>query len=332
VHKYLRAGIRSGVNRGNSMPILTSRGCPYTCAFCSSPDMWGTSYVSRSAAKVVDEIQFLMENYGATNVDLRDLTAMLKKNWIRAFHTEVTTRKVNFTWQIPQGMRSEVLDAETLQLLHETGCRNLGYALESVSAPIITRMQKKVVPERLMRSVREAVRLGIRLDVFFIVGYPGETKWDHLAYLRSILRLAVMGADAVSIMQFNPYPGSSDYYRFRNEGRIDFADDAYVYSSLLRTRGQSPATQSAFSPRYLNAYLLLSQLCFWGLQFLVRPSKLLRSGWNVLHSREETILDQFLVVKTRQWLGLRRRLRSAAGFGAGAFPPIPTTTTAHKRS
>jgi radical SAM superfamily enzyme YgiQ (UPF0313 family) len=310
VQKYLEAGIRSGVNRGRSMPILTSRGCPYTCAFCSSPEMWGTSYVSRSPARVVDEIESLIRRYGITNVDLRDLTAMLKKSWIRAFHAEVKSRNVEFTWQIPQGMRSEVLDAETLRLLHETGCRNLGYALESVSAPIITRMRKKVVPERLMRSVREAVDLHIRLDVFFIIGYPGETVWDHLAYLRSIVRLAVMGVDAVSVMQFNPYPGSSDYFGFRKDGKIDFGDDNYVYSSLFRTLGQNPSTRSAFSDRYLNAFLLVCQLSFWGLQFLVRPWRLLRSAWNVLRSREETVLDQFLVVKMRQWLGLgRNRVR-----------------------
>jgi radical SAM superfamily enzyme YgiQ (UPF0313 family) len=220
-------------------------------------------------------------------------------------------------------MRSEILDAETLELLHQTGCRNLGYALESVSAPIITRMQKKVVPERLMRSVREALRLRIRLDVFFIIGYPGETVWDHLAYLRSIVRLAVMGADAVSVMQFNPYPGSSDYFRFRKEGKIDFADDDYVYSSLFRTLGQNPSTRSAFSDRYLNTFLFLCQLSFWGLQFLVRPWRLARSGWNVLNAREETVLDQFLVVKMRQWFRLGKRLRGAI---APAFSPISATT------
>src|SRR6185436_20633560 len=128
------------------------------------------------------------------------------------------------------------------------------------------------------------------------------------------------------VMQFNPYPGSSDYYRFRQDGKIDFDDDNYVYSSLFRTLGQNPSTRSAFSDRYLNAFLLLCQLSFWGLQFLVRPWRLLRSGWNMLRSREETVLDQFLVVKLRQWFGVGAKLHGVTTPGAGASPPMPTAT------
>ncbi len=312
VEQYVEARIRSGVYRGPSLPILTSRGCPYTCAFCSSPAMWGTAYVARTPARVLDEIEFLMQRYRVTNFDLRDLTAVLTKKWIKEFHAQVTTRKVHFTWQIPQGTRSENLNRETLTLMYETGCRNFGYALESVSPQIITRMRKRVVPSRMFSSIREALHLGFRLDVFFIIGYPTETRWDHLAYLRAVVRLAWMGADIVSLMQFNPYPGSEEYFRFRRDGRIRFDDDSYVYSSLFRTTGRYDATRDfAFSETYLLLFQTTCLLLFWSIQFLVRPWRIARVGWNLVRLREETILDQFLVVKLRQWLRVARRWRSA---------------------
>jgi len=307
VEQYLEAGIRSGVNRGRSLPLLTSRGCPFTCAFCSAPGMWGTEYMSRSPGKLLDEAQFLMRKYHVTNFDFRDLTAVLSKSWIRAFHAEVTARDVRFTWQIPQGTRSESLDRETLRLLYETGCRNFGYALESVSPHVITRMQKKVVPARLLASIREALRLPLQIEIFFIIGYPSETLRDHLAYLRAVVHLAWMGAHSLGVMQFNPYPGSEDYFRFRAEGKIHFDDDDYVYSSLFRSVGQNRSTHSSFSPAYLSAFQFLCLIVFWAVQFAVRPWRLLRVAWNLLCSREESILDQFLVVKTRQWLRLRKR-------------------------
>ncbi len=310
VAAYLESGIMSGVNRGPSMPLLTSRGCPFSCAFCSAPAMWGTTYVSRSPDKVVDEIEALMRRYGATNFDFRDLTAALTKKWIRAFHGEVTARRLEFTWQIPQGTRSENLDGEALQLMYETGCRNFGYALESVSPHVITRMRKKVVPQRLMASVAEALRLPLRLEVFFIIGYPGETYGDHLAYLRAIVRLAWMGMHAISLIPFNPYPGSEEYIRFRAAGAITF-DDGYVYSSLLRTMGQNPTTRSAFSDRYLVAYEFFCLIVFYTLQFAFRPWRPLRLAWNILRSRQETILEQFVAVKARQWLRVGRRWASA---------------------
>jgi radical SAM superfamily enzyme YgiQ (UPF0313 family) len=306
VARYLGAGMRSGVNRGPSLPILTSRGCPFTCAFCSAPEMWGTAYYSRSPRHLLDEIEHLMRTYGATNFDFRDLSAAISKKWIRAFRDEVVTRGARFTWQIPQGMRSESLDRDSLRLLHESGCRNFGYALESVSPTVISRMQKKVVPERMFGSIREALRLDFSLEVFFIIGYPGETRADHWAYLRAIVRLAAMGVQSLSVMQFNPYPGSRDYRQFHAEGKIGFDDDSYVYSSLFRGSGQNPDTHSAFSSRYLVTFGLFSLVLFWLLQFLIRPWRFFRMLWNLARAREETILEQFLVVKTNQWRRQRR--------------------------
>ena len=306
VERYLDAGMRSGVNRGRSLPLLTSRGCPFTCAFCSAPEMWGTTYQGRAPGPLVDEIEHLVATYRVDNFDFRDLSAAISKKWIRAFRDEVVGRGVRFTWQIPQGMRSESLDREALHLLYESGCRNFGYALESVSPTVITRMQKKVVPERLFASIREALREGFSLEVFFIIAYPGETRADHWAYLRAIVRLALMGVQSLSVMQFNPYPGSQDYQRFRAEGLIDFDEDSYMYSSLFRGSGQNPGTHSAFSSRYLVAYGLFCLVLFWLVQFAVRPWRPLRMLWNLARAREETILEQFLVVKTRQWRRQRR--------------------------
>ena len=312
IARYLGAGMRSGVNRGPSLPLLTSRGCPFTCAFCSAPEMWGTTYVGRSPKPLVDEIEPLMRTYGATNFDFRDLSAAIGKKWIRAFRDEVVARGLQFTWQIPQGMRSESLDRGALRLLYESGCRNFGYALESVSPAVITRMQKKVVPTRMFASIREALRIGLSLEVFFIIGYPGETRADHWAYLRAIVRLAAMGVQSLSVMQFNPYPGSQDYQRFRAEGKINFDDDSYVYSSLFRGSGQNPDTHSAFSRHYLVAFGLFCLVLFWLLQFLFRPWRPLRMLWNLARAREETILEQFLVVKTKQWRRQRRVPASAS--------------------
>lgn len=312
VENYLQARIASGVFRGRSLPLLTSRGCPYTCAFCSSPAMWGTTYIARSPAKVLDEIELLIDKYRLDNFDLRDLTSMLKKSWIKEFHAEVKTRNLRFTWQIPQGTRSEILDRETLELMYDSGGRNFGYALESVSPHVITRMRKKVVPDRLLKSVDEALRLGFRLDIFFIIGYPGETYWDHLAYLRAMMRLGWKGAQAVSVMQFNPYPGSSDYFSLRQQNKIHFEDEDYVYSSLFRTRGQYAKQESSFSNRYLLAFESTCLLLFWSIQFLVRPWRVAGHLQSLMRDRQETVLDQFLAVKARQWFDLRGRMTRLA--------------------
>ncbi|HEX4048233.1 MAG TPA: cobalamin-dependent protein, partial [Elusimicrobiota bacterium] len=82
---YFRVGEGHGVERGRSMPLVATRGCPYQCTFCSSPLMWTTRYVMRDVSKLADEIEHGMKAYRADNVDFYDLTAIVKKDWILAF-------------------------------------------------------------------------------------------------------------------------------------------------------------------------------------------------------------------------------------------------------
>ena len=70
-----------GVNRGRSMHVLGTRGCPYKCTFCSSPQMWTTKYVVREPEDVVDEIVEYVERYGVQNVNFVDLTAATNRKW-----------------------------------------------------------------------------------------------------------------------------------------------------------------------------------------------------------------------------------------------------------
>ncbi len=82
----------NGMNIGRSMPLLATRGCPYQCTFCSSPQMWTTRYIPRDPILVVDEIQHHMERYNVTNFDFQDLTAVVKRSWVIKFCNELILR------------------------------------------------------------------------------------------------------------------------------------------------------------------------------------------------------------------------------------------------
>jgi radical SAM superfamily enzyme YgiQ (UPF0313 family) len=85
LENYLSEGHGWGVNRGRSMPIVASRGCPYQCTFCSNPNMWTTRWVVRKVDNVIEEIVLYINKYNATNFDFQDLTAIVKKDWIKDF-------------------------------------------------------------------------------------------------------------------------------------------------------------------------------------------------------------------------------------------------------
>lgn len=82
-----------------TIPLLATRGCPYQCRFCSAPNMWAPRWIPRDPVKVVDEIQYYVEHFGARNFPFQDLTAIVRKDWIVAFCREILRRGLDIRWQ-----------------------------------------------------------------------------------------------------------------------------------------------------------------------------------------------------------------------------------------
>src|SRR5439155_4419084 len=107
IEKYIDNACTYGANLGRSMPILASRGCPFECTFCSSPQMWTTRWSARKPEFVLAEMKKYIQRYCVTNFDFYDLTAIVKKQWIADFCRLLIDERVNVTWQLPSGTRSE---------------------------------------------------------------------------------------------------------------------------------------------------------------------------------------------------------------------------------
>jgi radical SAM superfamily enzyme YgiQ (UPF0313 family) len=93
--------------------------------------MWGQLYYTRPPSDVVDEIEYYIKTYQIDNIDFYDLTAIIKKSWVMEFGNILKDRKINITWALPSGTRSEALDADVTKLLKDTGCQYIAYAAES---------------------------------------------------------------------------------------------------------------------------------------------------------------------------------------------------------
>jgi radical SAM superfamily enzyme YgiQ (UPF0313 family) len=295
LENYLSRGFGHGVNRGRSIPMLATRGCPYRCTFCSSPDMWTTRYYARSPSLVVDEIADYVERYAISNVDFEDLTAFIDRKWILAFCAELERRNLRISYQLPSGTRSEALDAEVLAALWRSGCRNLTYAPESGAPTTLERIKKKVRPERVMESMRIAKRLGVNLKANLMIGFPDETRRDLFRTLGFGLRAAWMGVDDIPLFPFSPYPGSSLYEQLRAEGRLPPPSDDY-FARL----GYMDVTRTASVSRHigtfeLNLYLVLGMSAFYAIGYARHPRRILRTLRNVRADRSETVLEQRLV-------------------------------------
>ncbi len=299
VDEYLDHEFGSGVNRGRSIPMLTSRGCPYQCTFCSSPEMWTTRYFARDPEKVADEVAYYMDRYKVTNVNFNDLTAVLTKKWVVDFCRAVQRRNLEFSWQLPSGTRSEAIDREAAGLLYESGCRNFGYAPESGSPRILKAIKKKVKLSGLIESLKGALDAGLTTHANIIVGFPEERLKDLWLSFVLLLRMAWHGLHGVSVMVFAPYPGSQQYKELHAERKIVF-DGHYQYSTLLRSGASFRSYHPDYGTRFLLCIQWLFLLTFYGLQYLFRPVRFLRIIRNLIKHKQETVMDQFLMAKLKQ--------------------------------
>ncbi len=300
LENYFKRGINGGVFRGRSLPMLTSRGCPFQCTFCSSPQMWTTKYISREPALVVDEIATYQQHYGVENIDINDLTSFFSKKWILKFCEEVEKRQLKFTWQLPSGSRSEAIDPETARALYRSGCRNFAFAPESGSPRLLKEKKKAVNLEKLLVAAKNALKGGMKVNVNIVMGFMGETWRDLLQSYLFTIRLAFAGVHTVAVTSFHPYPGSEDFEQLEKEGKIEF-NDRYLFASLLR----SGAVDKIYNPNYTRRTLIFAQylflLTFFSLQFLLRPWRIMQVCLRLLKNTQETVLEKFILMKIGRW-------------------------------
>lgn len=303
-----------GVNRGRSIPMLASRGCPYKCSFCSSPQMWTTRYVVRDPDDLADEIAEYVERFDIANVNFHDLTAITKRQWTLDLCDALDRRGVRVTWQLPVGTRSEALDDIVLRRLHESGCRNLTYAPESGSDRLLDIMDKRVDLEHLLSSIRSARRAGISPAVNFIIGHPHETWADLARTFRCAMRAAWAGCDDVSPIIFAPYPGSRDWDELAAAGRVRL-DDTSFYGGVNRAGSSTPSWNPRMSARQLRLVQFAIIASFYALRLFRDPGRPLRAVRAGRSGVEQTHLDELLRGRRdmrRQQRGERQRARPVA--------------------
>jgi radical SAM superfamily enzyme YgiQ (UPF0313 family) len=215
-----------------TVPILATRGCPYQCTFCASPNMWTTKWVPRDPKLVVDELEHYVKTYGAKNFPFQDLTAIIEKDWIVRFCNEILSRNLQIFWQFPSGTRSEAIDDEVAGLMKKSGMINMGYAPESGSETTRKFIKKKVKTENLIKSIKSSVKAGLNVSLFFIVGFPHDTKdllKENLDFMKTISEL---GISDVAVGVYLALPGTELFDSLYDSGKLTL--DRNYFSHILQ--------------------------------------------------------------------------------------------------
>jgi radical SAM superfamily enzyme YgiQ (UPF0313 family) len=262
---YRKHGLIGGIDTdGITIPMLATRGCPYQCTYCSAPNMWTTRWVARTPSNVVDEMEYYIREFGASNFPLQDLTAIIQKEWIVDFCQLIIDRNLNITWQLPTGTRAEAIDEEVAELLKKSGMVSMAYAPESGSDETRELIKKRIHKDKLLKSMEAAVKHDLHVSCFFVLGFPHDTGKHFKDSLSFVRTLAEAGAEDIAIGFYMALPGTELFRKLYNQGRIKFTRDYFRHILDSQTMAPSNLYMDVGSREMLSYWKLRIYFEFYG--------------------------------------------------------------------
>lgn len=156
--------------------LITSRGCPMRCVYCAVKTIWGRTWRARSAANVVDEIEYLIKNYGVKEIHFSDDNISVNKDRIVSLCQEIIKRNIDIRWACPTGIAIWSMDEDLLKIMKKAGCYRLTFGLESGNRETLDFIGKKYSYARAKELIKMANRLGFWTASTFIFGFPQEKQ------------------------------------------------------------------------------------------------------------------------------------------------------------
>lgn len=248
--------------------MMTSRGCPFRCTFCTSAagQPFGKKFRAMSPERVIEEIEWLVRDFGANFVEFQDDVFNLQTERAEEICRLLIRRRLPVKWSIPNGIsRVENVTESFLRLCKRAGCVDAWFAAESGSSRIREEIIfKQNTIDQVRRAIEASHRLGIQTGAFFILGNPDETLEEMQQTIDFACSLPL---DRAQFTIATPFPGTTLWDRIDREGRWLTRDydvfgpyENVVHFELGRLRAENVLKM------YKRAFR----------QFYLRPSHLLR--------------------------------------------------------
>jgi len=242
-------------------PVITSRGCPFQCSFCTTSRILGKQYRARTPKNIGDELELLKNQYHADSFTFYDDTLTLDKQRIFAICDEIKNRKIDIPWDCQT--RVDQISEEILTKMKQTNCQQVFFGAESGCQDVLNWVKKRTTVAQNEAAIKMAKKAGLFVAISIIIGYPGETaemRKETIDFLRRA------EPDDVYLCIATPYPGtdlrvlveqmglkmSSDWEKYDTTTPV-FDNPLLPDAEALRIRKQF--YDGFYSPRYALKHL-----------------------------------------------------------------------------
>jgi radical SAM superfamily enzyme YgiQ (UPF0313 family) len=274
-----------------SFSILTSRGCPYRCTFCSQSIM-PIKWRARSPENVIAEWRHLVKDLGALEIGVLDDSANIRRNRLVQLADDLIANKLNHVpWIFVNGIRANLADMEMLTKLKQAGLRRTAFGVETGDEQMIIKIDKHVDHNTIRQAFKNAKAAGIETIGFFIIGLPGDTRETMQKTINFAIELDPMIAN---FSMMTPYPGTIVYEQVKQGGRFLMQDwEDYVFFDQKARYEMGDLTAELMEEMYRKAY----RQFYWRPKYVMRAvsrkdfwmnfSRNLRLAWRTVIPRKE---------------------------------------------
>lgn len=195
-------------------PLVTSRGCPYQCTYCSVRDVMGIKWRARTPENIMEELEKAKEIYKINEFKILDDNFTLDMDRVKKLCSLMIKKELNLRWSCPNGLRADRLDRELLGLMKASGCYSISLGVESLHPKVFEKINKGEKISVVKKTIGMIKTAGIEVKGFFIIGLPGSNYAKDRATLKESKKI---GFDAASWGILVPYPGTMIWYWLNEE-------------------------------------------------------------------------------------------------------------------
>jgi radical SAM superfamily enzyme YgiQ (UPF0313 family) len=247
--------------------MITSRGCPFKCRYCSQAYVGGV-YREHGAERVLTEIRRAVTEFGAKEIVFFDETFAVNRRRLFTICETMIKEKIDVRWNIRT--RGDILDEPMLRMMKKAGCHSLHIGIESGSDRIQKLMNKNLNLNDIAKTLGAAKRAGLETRGYFMIGFPGETRGEIEQTISLATRLPL---DWASFTITVPHPGTDvftegaadgkfdgDYWENYTLGKVSEAP-GYFTSDEFDEADLNMLLNKAYRRFYLRPLLLLQKAC-----------------------------------------------------------------------
>lgn len=207
------------LSRYEGYGMMTSRGCPYQCSFCSVAPVWNHESFSRSPKNIVEEMKLLHREAGVELFLFQDEFFVSGKRQVMDFCCELEDAGLNVKWKAFG--RVNLTDVEMMKAMADCGCVELRFGIESGSDRILSRIKKGFTAGESLDLIPKAIEIFPRVDTFYVWGFPFETLEDFNQSLFQMISFRMMGARILPSL-LSLLPQTEIYRELRDDTKLEF--------------------------------------------------------------------------------------------------------------